>query len=71
MQNLLPSPDQIEFDREADGRWIAEVADLSGVLVYGDSREDAMLKATALAREVEGMRTREQQVGGPFPDGSE
>lgn len=48
---------RFEFDREADGRWIAEVIDLPGVLVYGDSREDAMRKAAALARVVEGTKT--------------
>jgi predicted RNase H-like HicB family nuclease len=39
----------VEFDREADGRWIAEVAELSGVMVYGTSREDALARAQALA----------------------
>jgi predicted RNase H-like HicB family nuclease len=29
----------VETEREEDGRWIAEVADLSGVLAYGDTRE--------------------------------
>jgi predicted RNase H-like HicB family nuclease len=48
---------RFEFDSEADGRWIAEVIDLPGVLVYGDSREDAMRKAAALARVVEGTKT--------------
>jgi hypothetical protein len=31
----------IEVEREEDGRWIAEVADLPGVLAYGDSRDPA------------------------------
>lgn len=39
----------IEFDREEDGRWIAEVPQLPGVLVYGSTREEAEDKATALA----------------------
>ena len=30
----------IELEQEADGRWIAEVADLPGVVVYGDSPRD-------------------------------
>jgi predicted RNase H-like HicB family nuclease len=42
----------IEFDREDDGRWIAEVPDLPGCLVYGQSRDEAMLKARALALRV-------------------
>jgi predicted RNase H-like HicB family nuclease len=39
----------VEFDREADGRWIAEVAELSGVMVYGTSREEALARVQALA----------------------
>jgi predicted RNase H-like HicB family nuclease len=39
----------VEFDREADGRWIAEVSELSGVMVYGTSREDALARVQALA----------------------
>lgn len=29
----------IETEQEEDGRWIAEVLELSGVMVYGESRE--------------------------------
>jgi predicted RNase H-like HicB family nuclease len=43
---------EIVFDREDDGRWIAEAPDLPGVLVYGDSREEAQWKAEVLARQV-------------------
>lgn len=42
----------IEFDREADGRWIAEIPSLPGVLVYGDTQEDAEIKVEALALRV-------------------
>jgi predicted RNase H-like HicB family nuclease len=42
----------LEFDREEDGRWIAEVLELPGVLVYGVSRVEAKLKAEALALRV-------------------
>jgi predicted RNase H-like HicB family nuclease len=42
----------IETDREADGRWIAEVPELPGVLAYGASRDEAMVKAEALALRV-------------------
>ena len=38
----------IEFDREADGRWIAEVLELN-VLLYGDSKQDATRRAQAAA----------------------
>ncbi|MEP0822512.1 MAG: type II toxin-antitoxin system HicB family antitoxin [Ignavibacterium sp.] len=43
---------QIEFEQEADGRWIAEIADIPGVLAYGASKEEAMAKAQALALRV-------------------
>jgi len=42
----------IETEREHDGRWIAEVPDLPGVLVYGGSREEAISKVKALALRV-------------------
>jgi predicted RNase H-like HicB family nuclease len=35
---------QIEFDREDDGRWIAEVPSLPGVLAYGENLHDLALR---------------------------
>jgi predicted RNase H-like HicB family nuclease len=43
---------KIEIDREDDGRWIAEIPELPGVMVYGDSRKEAIAKAEALALRV-------------------
>ena len=43
---------KIEIDREDDGRWIAEVPDLPGVMAYGKSREEAVAKAESLALRV-------------------
>jgi predicted RNase H-like HicB family nuclease len=43
---------KIEIEREDDGRWIAEVPDLPGVMVYGATRQDALAKAEALALRV-------------------
>ena len=40
---------QIEFDREEDGRWIAEIPILPGVMAYGITREEARGKVEALA----------------------
>jgi predicted RNase H-like HicB family nuclease len=40
---------RIEIDREEDGRWIAEVDDLPGVMSYGKTREEAISKVEALA----------------------
>jgi predicted RNase H-like HicB family nuclease len=42
----------VELDLEDDGRWIAEVSELPGTLVYGSSREDAIHAAQALALRV-------------------
>ena len=42
----------VEFDREDDGRWIAEIPALPGVMVYGDSREAALRSVEALALRV-------------------
>jgi predicted RNase H-like HicB family nuclease len=39
----------VEFDHEADGRWIADVPELPGVMVYGDTREEALAKVLSLA----------------------
>ncbi|MGA3188245.1 MAG: type II toxin-antitoxin system HicB family antitoxin [Bryobacteraceae bacterium] len=41
----------IELDQEVDGRWIAEVPELN-ILLYGDSRLDAVDRAQAAAREI-------------------
>ena len=42
----------LELDREEDGRYIAEVLDLPGVLAYGATREEATARAQALALRV-------------------
>ena len=42
----------IETEREEDGRWIAEVLEIPGALVYGSSTEDAIAKVQALALRV-------------------
>ena len=42
----------IESEREEDGRWLAEVSVLSGVLAYGATREEAISRAQVLALRV-------------------
>lgn len=42
----------VEYEREDDGRWLAEVIELSGVLAYGQTSEEAIAKAQALALRV-------------------
>ena len=39
----------IEIEREEDGRWIAELPDLPGVMAYGQSKKEAVSKVKALA----------------------
>jgi predicted RNase H-like HicB family nuclease len=43
---------KIELDREKDGRWIAEIPELPGVLAYGKTKEEAIAKVEALALRV-------------------
>ena len=43
---------KLELEQEEDGRWIAEVPELPGVLIYGDTREQAIVKVQALALRV-------------------
>jgi predicted RNase H-like HicB family nuclease len=43
---------KIEIEREKDGRWVAEVPDLPGVMVYGKTRAQALAKVKALALRV-------------------
>jgi predicted RNase H-like HicB family nuclease len=42
----------VEYEQEEDGRWIAEVLELPGVMVYGATKEEAQAKAQALALRV-------------------
>ncbi|WP_337287991.1 type II toxin-antitoxin system HicB family antitoxin [Candidatus Methylomirabilis sp.] len=42
----------IEIEREEDGRWIAEVPNLPGVMAYGQSKEEAVAMVKALALRV-------------------
>lgn len=43
---------RIELEQEQDGRWIAEVPDLPGVMTYGLSRQEALIKVESLALRV-------------------
>ena len=45
-------PLQVEVEQEDDGRWIAEVVQLPGVLCYGESRDEAVARAEALSLRV-------------------
>jgi predicted RNase H-like HicB family nuclease len=43
---------KIEVEKEDDGRWLAEIADLPGVLAYGQTRDEAIERAKALSLRV-------------------
>jgi predicted RNase H-like HicB family nuclease len=43
---------QVEVEQEDDGRWIAEVPALPGVMTYGTTREEAVRRAQALSLRV-------------------
>lgn len=43
---------KVEFSREDDGRWIADIPALPGVTVYGRTRKQALASAQALALRV-------------------
>lgn len=43
---------RIELERESDGRWIAEVPEIPGILAYGATRDEAICKVKVLALRV-------------------
>ncbi|MGZ5196147.1 MAG: type II toxin-antitoxin system HicB family antitoxin [Ramlibacter sp.] len=53
----------LEYEQEADGRWLAEVPQLPGVIAYGATPGDAMSKAQALALRVLADRLEHDQSG--------
>ncbi len=53
---------EIVFDREEDGRWIAEIESLPGVLAYGATRNEAQSKVEALALRVVADRIEVDQM---------
>jgi predicted RNase H-like HicB family nuclease len=55
---------KIETEQEVDGRWIAEVPELPGVLAYGQSRDEAVRKAQSLSLHV---LTDRLEHGEPLP----
>jgi predicted RNase H-like HicB family nuclease len=56
----------IELEREADGRWLAEVPTLPGVLCYGQDRDDAVTKVQALALRVIAERLEHREAPAEF-----
>lgn len=54
---------RVEIEREEDGRWIAEVLDLSGVLAYGSTSDEAQAKVQPLALRVVTDRLEHGEAG--------
>ncbi|MGA7267300.1 MAG: type II toxin-antitoxin system HicB family antitoxin [Aestuariivirga sp.] len=52
-----------DVEQEDDGRWLAEVPELTGVMAYGATRREAMAKAEALALRVLAERLEHQETG--------
>jgi predicted RNase H-like HicB family nuclease len=53
----------VDIEQEDDGRWIAEVLELPGVLTYGQSPEEATAKVQALALRVVTDRVEHGEAG--------
>jgi predicted RNase H-like HicB family nuclease len=51
-----PAVIRVEGEREEDGRWLAEVPALSGVLAYGRTRDEAVARVETLALRILGER---------------
>lgn len=54
---------KVELEEEEDGRWIAEVPDLPGVLAYGADRGEAQARVQALALRVVAERLEHGEAG--------
>jgi predicted RNase H-like HicB family nuclease len=54
---------RIETEQETDGRWIAEIADLPGVMAYGQTKEEAIAVVEALALRVIADQIEERKAG--------
>ena len=56
----------VEIEQEDDGRWLAEVPDLSGVLAYGHDRDEAVARVQALALRVIAERLEQREAPAEF-----
>jgi len=59
----MPVRFRIELEQETDGRWIAEVVELPGVLAYGASQDEAIAHVQALALRVVADRLEHDEAG--------
>jgi predicted RNase H-like HicB family nuclease len=58
----------VEIEPEDDGRWMADVLDLPGVMAYGPSAQEAIAKAKALALRVVADRLEHGEAGSELRD---
>ena len=56
----------VELEREQDGRWLAEVPALSGVMCYGQDRDEAVARVQALALRVIAERLEHREAPAEF-----
>lgn len=56
----------VEIEQETDGRWLAEVTELPGVLAYGSSKDEAIAYVQALALRVVADRLEHDEAGREF-----
>ena len=64
-QQAIDAPFRIELEQESDGRWVADIDALPGVMAYGNTRAEAERNARALALRVLAERIENLE---PLPD---
>jgi predicted RNase H-like HicB family nuclease len=52
---------RVDFEQEEDGRWLAEIPELPGVMAYGQTKADAEVAVVALALRVLADRTEQRK----------
>lgn len=63
---IAPVTFTIELERETDGRWLAEVPAMAGVMCYGADRDEAVAKVQALALRVIAERLEHREAPAEF-----
>ncbi|MDQ2712794.1 MAG: type II toxin-antitoxin system HicB family antitoxin [Acidobacteriota bacterium] len=60
---MLEQNYRLATEQEEDGRWLAEILDLPGVLAYGVTEQEAIAKAEAIAFRLIADRLEETKIG--------
>ncbi len=60
---MLEQNYRLATEQEKDGRWLAEILDLPGVLAYGVTEQEAIAKAEAIAFRLIADRLEETKIG--------